>query len=110
MLCSICRGDLRIVPLYNSKDIIQTAKSRNTNTVFIKKGEIQLASYTGVVKWYDNERGYGFISTNEGDDVFLHHSQVKEKTNDKDIHEGEEVSFDIIQDQKGSAAINVQKF
>lgn len=68
-----------------------------------------MASYTGVVKWFDNERGYGFISTNDGNDVFLHHSQVKEKGTDKDIHEGEEVSFDIIKDQKGQSAINVQK-
>ncbi len=68
-----------------------------------------MANYTGVVKWFNNEKGYGFISTNEGNDVFLHHSQIKEKGNEKDIHEGTEVSFDIIQDQKGSSAINVQK-
>jgi cold shock protein len=68
-----------------------------------------MASLTGVVKWFDNERGYGFISTNEGNDVFIHHSQIKEKGNDKDMHEGEEVSFDIVQNEKGSSAINVQK-
>lgn len=68
-----------------------------------------MTTYTGVVKWFDNERGYGFISTNEGEDVFLHHSQVKEKGNDKDIHEGESVTFDIIKDKKGPSAINVQK-
>lgn len=37
-----------------------------------------MATYTGVVKWFDNERGYGFISCNEGEDVFVHHTQVKE--------------------------------
>jgi cold shock protein len=68
-----------------------------------------MANYMGVVKWFDNERGFGFISTNEGNDVFIHHSQIKEKGNDKDIHEGEAVSFDIVQDKKGSSAINVQK-
>lgn len=68
-----------------------------------------MASYTGIVKWFDNERGYGFISANDGNDIFLHHSQVKEKGHDKDVHEGEQVSFDIIQDQKGPSAINVQK-
>lgn len=66
-------------------------------------------AYSGVVKWYDNERGFGFISTNDGNDVFLHHSQVKEKSHNKDMHEGEEVSFDIIEDAKGPTAINVQK-
>jgi len=68
-----------------------------------------MAKYSGSVKWFDNERGYGFISANEGNDVFLHHSQVKEKGNNKDIHEGEALTFDIVEDQKGPSAINVQK-
>lgn len=68
-----------------------------------------MASYTGVVKWYDNERGYGFISGNDGNDVFVHHSSVKEKGNNKDIHEGEDVVFDIVNKKKGPEAINVQK-
>jgi len=73
-----------------------------------QKGGI-MAKYSGSVKWFDNERGYGFISANEGNDVFLHHSQVKEKGNNKDIHEGEALTFDIVEDQKGPTAINVQK-
>ncbi len=68
-----------------------------------------MASYTGIVKWFDNERGYGFISANDGKDVYLHQSKVKEKGDDRDIHEGEEVSFDVIQDEKGLSAVNVQK-
>lgn len=68
-----------------------------------------MANYTGVVKWFNNEKGFGFISMNEGDDVFLHHSQVKEKGHNKDIHEGQSVSFDIVQNQRGSEAVNVQK-
>ncbi|MDF2537811.1 MAG: cold shock protein [Herbinix sp.] len=68
-----------------------------------------MANYSGTVKWFDNERGYGFISTNEGNDVFLHHSQVKEKNFNKDIHEGEALTFDIVDGKKGPAAVNVQK-
>lgn len=68
-----------------------------------------MASITGVVKWYDKEKGYGFISCNEGDDVFVHHSQVKEKGEDKDLHEGENVSFVITEGAKGPMAENVQK-
>lgn len=64
---------------------------------------------TGIIKWFDNEKGYGFISGNNGNDVFVHHSQVKEKTHDKDLHEGEEVTFDVLEGQKGLQAINVQK-
>lgn len=68
-----------------------------------------MSSYTGVVKWFDTEKGYGFISANDGKDVFVHHSQVKEKNNNKDLHEGESVTFDIIDTEKGQSAINVQK-
>lgn len=68
-----------------------------------------MASYTGIVKWFDNERGYGFISANEGNDVFVHHSQIKEKGHNKDVHEGQAVSFDIVQGERGASAINVQK-
>ncbi|AWK51949.1 cold-shock protein [Clostridium beijerinckii] len=64
---------------------------------------------TGVVKWYDTERGYGFISCNEGEDVFVHHQQVKEKGTDKYLHEDESVTFDIENSEKGPMAINVQK-
>jgi CspA family cold shock protein len=38
-----------------------------------------VSEVTGVVKWFDTEKGYGFISCNGGDDVFVHHSQIKEK-------------------------------
>ena len=68
-----------------------------------------MASVTGIVKWYNQEKGYGFISCNEGDDVFVHHSQVKENGNDKDLHEGENVSFSITHGPKGPMAANVQK-
>lgn len=73
------------------------------------KEALSLSNYTGVVKWFDNERGYGFISANEGKDVFVHHSQVKEKSHNKDLHEGESVNFDMIENEKGLSAINVQK-
>jgi CspA family cold shock protein len=68
-----------------------------------------MAKYTGVVKWFDNERGFGFISASGGKDVFLHIKQMKEKGPDKDVHEGEELTFDIIEDRKGPSAVNVQK-
>lgn len=68
-----------------------------------------MSSITGIVKWFDEGKGYGFISCNEGNDVFVHHSQIKEKGTNKDLHEGESVSFDITDGAKGPMAINVQK-
>lgn len=68
-----------------------------------------MAKTTGVVKWFDTERGYGFVSCNNGNDVFVHHSQVKEKGNDKDLHEGESITFDIEEGARGPMAVNVQK-
>ena len=68
-----------------------------------------MANYTGVVKWFDNERGYGFISANDGQDVFVHQSQIKENSHNKDLHEGESVNFDVRQDDKGLSAFNVNK-
>lgn len=68
-----------------------------------------MANYTGVVKWFNQEKGYGFISANDGNDVFVHHSQIKEKGHDKDLHEGQNVSFDVQEGEKGPMATNVQK-
>lgn len=68
-----------------------------------------MSSTTGVVKWFSQEKGYGFISCDDGNDVFVHYSQVKEQGNDKDLHEGENVTFDIEEGKKGPMAVNVQK-
>lgn len=68
-----------------------------------------MAKITGVVKWFDQEKGYGFISCNNGNDVFVHHSQVKEKGNNKDLHEGESITCDIEEGARGPMAVNVQK-
>ena len=68
-----------------------------------------MASRTGIVKWFNDENGYGFISCDEGDDVFAHHSQIKENGPEKDLHEGESVTFDIQDGEKGPMATNIQK-
>lgn len=68
-----------------------------------------MAETTGTVKWYNQEKGFGFISCDDGNDVFVHHTQIKEKGPEKDLHEGESVTFDITDGEKGPMAINVQK-
>ena len=66
-------------------------------------------SITGQAKCFNNDKVYGFISCNNGDDVFVLQSQIKENGPNKDLHEGESVSFDIQSGEKGFMAVNVQK-
>jgi cold shock protein len=61
----------------------------------------------GKVKWFDERKGYGFIATDEGKDIFVHSNSLK-STGIRALHEGETVSFDIRQDQKGPCAENIR--
>ena len=64
---------------------------------------------TGTVKWFDNAKGYGFVSReNGGKDVFVHHSAI-EGTGFKSLDEGQKVQFEVTQGPKGDQAVNVTK-
>lgn len=62
---------------------------------------------SGTVKWFSEEKGYGFISTDGGDDVFVHYSGI-EGTGRRNLEEGQEVEFETQQGQKGLQAVNVK--
>ena len=61
---------------------------------------------SGTVKWFNEKKGYGFIESEDGTDVFVHHSGIN-ATGFKTLHEGDHVTFDIEKGQKGPAAVNV---
>ena len=62
----------------------------------------------GKVKWFSNQKGFGFITTDEGKDVFVHHSAIQGEGY-KSLEEGQEVEFEVQQGPKGEQATNVVK-
>ena len=66
------------------------------------------ASMTGTVKWFDAEKGFGFITTDNGDDVFAHFSQIS-GDGFKSLEADQKVDFEIEQTDKGDQAVNIVK-
>ncbi|MCM8799112.1 MAG: cold shock domain-containing protein [Candidatus Omnitrophica bacterium] len=62
----------------------------------------------GKVKWFSNQKGYGFITTEDGKDIFVHHTAILGEGY-KTLNEGEMVEFDITTGPKGQQAANVKK-
>ncbi len=60
----------------------------------------------GTVKWFNAEKGFGFITTEDGNDVFAHFSQIN-KDGFKTLNEGESVTFDVVEGAKGPQAENI---
>jgi len=62
----------------------------------------------GTVKWFDPQKGYGFIEKDDGNDVFVHFSAIQEE-GFKTLEEGQEVEFDVVEGERGPQATNVVK-
>jgi CspA family cold shock protein len=62
----------------------------------------------GVVKWFNDKKGYGFISRESGKDIFVHHSSIV-SDGFRSLKEGDPVEFSVKQDDKGQAAVDVRK-
>ena len=62
---------------------------------------------SGTVKWFNDAKGFGFISVQDGDDVFVHYRAIS-GDGFKSLAEGQQVEFEVVQGQKGPAAENVQ--
>ena len=61
----------------------------------------------GTVKWFNYQKGYGFITDSEGKDIFVHYSCIVSEQKFKSIAEGQTVEFEITDGEKGKQAINV---
>ena len=62
----------------------------------------------GTVKWFNESKGYGFITVDDGKDVFVHYSSIQGE-GFKTLNEGQKVSFDVVNGEKGPQAANVTK-
>jgi len=92
----------RIVKLFGYE------KSVNVNFLMIPHRNEGAVMVQGKVKWFNESKGFGFIEREDGDDVFVHFSAIKEE-GFKTLNEGQRVEFDIVDGQKGPAAANVKK-
>ncbi len=63
---------------------------------------------TGTVKWFNDKKGFGFISVEDGEDIFVHHTSI-ESDGFRTLEEGDNVEFEIVQGEKGNKAEKVKK-
>jgi CspA family cold shock protein len=73
----------------------------------VRIGRLRSAMATGVVKWFNSEKGYGFISQSDGGDVFVHFSEI-DMPGYKFLEEGQEVEFEVREGPKGLQASGVK--
>ncbi len=62
----------------------------------------------GRIKWFNNEKGYGFIDVQDGEDIFVHYSAIKQDGY-KTLSEGQIVEYELLETEKGLQAINVRE-
>ncbi len=83
-------------------------KSSSSNIMWANPAQEEFLMTQGTVKWFNAEKGFGFIEVEGQDDVFVHFSAIQGE-GFKSLEEGQTVNFDIEQGQRGPQAANVQK-
>jgi len=66
-----------------------------------------MSTINGTVKWFDDSKGFGFISQESGPDVFAHHTAIVSDSDYKSLYEGQKVQFTVTQGKKGLQAANI---
>jgi len=89
----------------NQRDL--PAEVRQVNQRNHKKKEQSNTMETGTVKWFNDAKGYGFISRQNGEDVFVHFSAIQ-ASGFRSLQEGQQVQFDVVKGPKGWQAENVK--
>ena len=64
--------------------------------------------YNGTVKWFDDKKGFGFIVGDDGADIFVHWSAINSDQKFKKLKEGQSVTYEISENEKGTVAVNVE--
>lgn len=90
----------------NQKQCYYKFVVNSCNTIFIILEELHMNK--GTVKWFNNQKGFGFISDEQGNDVFVHYSGLN-MDGFKSLEEGQEVEFEVVNGAKGPQATNVTK-
>ena len=93
--------------LTSLKNILHKKKNRETKYIWPLKGQRSTEVSTGIVKWFNGKKGFGFITPDDGgEDLFVHHSEIKTEGY-ATLDEGQKVEFEIGEGKKGPCATNV---
>lgn len=73
------------------------------------KAEGEKKEMSGICKWFDNGKGYGFLTGEDGKDVFVHYTAIQSDEERKTLNQGDKVTFEVVECERGVQAANVQK-
>src|SRR3982751_1370303 len=105
---NIVASDFRFLQYQYLRSLASSAcESPRSRQRHIQAKELSITMETGTVKWFNDAKGYGFISRQNGEDVFVHFSAIQ-SGGFRSLQEGQQVQFDVVKGPKGWQAENVK--